>query len=210
MVITLLRQNSCVLRWSLVLWIGADPGGHENFGIAIIDSYGNAQSRTVSSALEASEWIEGKAAAVGIDAPLWWSAAESGWRKADRFLRERYGLSSGTVQSANSLRGAVLVQGALFAELVRAKNQSIGITESHPKELRKALKFSSADDIFLSFRVSAAPRNAHERDAIIGAICAREGFSAKWARNLAVDRYDEEQNPFEYWLKPVNYWWADI
>lgn len=191
------------------MWIGADPGGHNNFGIAVIEQNGQAISRTVSSALEALEWLEDVPSAAGIDAPLWWSAAKSGWRRADHFLRQRYGLSSGTVQSANSLRGAALVQGALFAELIRARYPNIGVTESHPKALSIALGLEASDELFLAFGVHAAPRNEHERDAVIGAICAREGFSGRWQRDLAVERYAEEQNPRNHWLGPIHYWWPE-
>ena len=77
---------------------------------------------------------------VGIDAPMWWSASRGGGRKADEKLRKRYGISSGTVQSVNSLKGAALIGGALLASRVRQEFPGTRITESHPKALLRALQ----------------------------------------------------------------------
>ena len=94
-------------------WVGVDPGGTENFGLAILDEEGQFPLvRTVSSALQAYQEMEEFAAnsdctidfaGAGIDAPLWWSSLEAGRRDVDTWIRERYKLSSGTVQTPNSL-----------------------------------------------------------------------------------------------------------
>jgi len=47
----------------------------------------------------------------------------------------------------------------------------------------------------------------HERDAVAGAIAAREGVLGRWMRNLADDRWPEEQDPSSFWLSPMNYFW---
>ena len=83
-------------------WVGADPGGIGNFGLAFVDSSGLLRCSTVSSVDEAANRIvaTGEPLGIGIDAPMWWSAGRGGGRKVDAKLRRRYGISSGTVQSA--------------------------------------------------------------------------------------------------------------
>ena len=51
--------------------------------------------------------------------------------------------------------------------------------------------------------------NDHERDAAIGAMCAREGFRGRWTVDLARDRHQSEQDPFSYWLAPIRYFWPE-
>ena len=119
------------------LWIGADPGGKGSFGLAFLDASGELECSTVSSVEEAVERIAntGEPLGLGIDAPTWWSANESGWRMADCRLRERYPAASGSVLSVNSLRGAALAGGMMLASRVRKAFPAVVITESHPKVL---------------------------------------------------------------------------
>ena len=191
-------------------WVGADPGGIGNFGLAFVDSSGQLRCSTVSSVDEAANQIvaAGEPSGVGIDAPMWWSASRGGGRNVDEMLRERYGISSGTVQSANSLRGAALIGGALLASRVRQHFPSIPITESHPKALLLALHFDEAS-FAARFKIPTAWSNEHERDASIAAICAREGFEGRWTINLAEQRHSLEQDPQGYWLKPMHYFWPE-
>ena len=51
--------------------------------------------------------------------------------------------------------------------------------------------------------------NEHERDAVIAAVCAREGFEGRWRTDLAKKRYACEQNPQAYWLAPMHYFWRE-
>lgn len=60
------------------MWIGADPGGRNNFGLAFLDVNGTAFCQTVSSANQAADAIDFTPNGVGIDAPLWWSAGIGG------------------------------------------------------------------------------------------------------------------------------------
>ena len=193
-------------RW----WVGADPGGKGNFGLAFIDDRGCVRCATVSSVDEAVRKIvaAGKPMGLGIDSPMWWSSSVGGGRRADRRIRDRYGIAPGTVQSANSLRGAVLIGGALLASHVRAAFPDTCITESHPKALLVALDLDGAD-VADRFELSADWRNEHERDATIAAVCAREGFNGRWKTNLAEQRDEQEQDPCDYWLAPVAYFWPE-
>ncbi len=194
-------------------WVGADPGGIDKFGLAFLDSTGKMPACcTVSSVDEAVKRIKmvcrGTPLGLGIDAPMWWSSCAGAGRKSDRRIRDKYGIKPGTVQSANSLRGAALVGGAMLAFRIREEFPDTRITETHPKALLKALKLD-ATGFAERYNISSDWNNEHERDALIGAVCAREGFEEHWTFDLACCRDDSEQNPFSYWLAPMHYFWPE-
>ena len=162
------------------------------------------------------EWVGSiPPSAIGIDAPLWWSSAEGGSRFVDDRLREKYRLSS-TVQSPNSLRGAVATIGPLAAKLLRAKYPSTKITETHPKALLKAYQLKTlTDDGIKALRrfgdlqeaVSIVFKTDHERDALLGAFAAREGDTSVWKSDLSrLRRYASEH---ALWVDDVQYWWPE-
>ena len=126
----------------------------------------------------------------------------------DYKLRKHYRISSGTVQAANSLRGAALVGGTLLASQMRRVFPSTRITESHPKALLLAFNYSK-ERFAAKYGISTVWRNEHERDAAIAAVRAREGFEGRWRTNLAKERYRLEQDPQSYWLKPMFYFWTE-
>jgi predicted nuclease with RNAse H fold len=196
------------------MWIGVDPGGKQSFGIAVIHADGTSDGRCWSCADEAVAWIKDEPLGVGIDAPLWWSSGPSSDRKADQWLRRAYGraaggdLHPGTVQAANSLQGAALVQAAMFIVRLRERFPSMPVTESHPKALLKAMRLDERR-FFDRFLPSASSSDEHIRDALIGAVSAREGFSGRWKRDLSVERNASEQDPKAYWLAPVHYFWPE-
>ncbi len=199
------------------VWVGADPGGEKAFGVATLSGEGEASAWCVDSAAEAVATVTDLLAdgapplGIGVDTPLWWSSGPSGGRKADAWLRKTYHISSGTVQQVNSLRGAALAQGALFVALMRKQFPAVPVTESHPKALLKALKLDGwpAAAARFAVRVSTPVENDDQRDAILGAIAAREGFEGRWTRDLSLDRLTSEQDPVNYWLGPVHYWWPE-
>ena len=195
------------MRW---FWVGADPGGKDAFGLAFVDVSGSLRCETVSSVDEAVKAITamGKPLGLGIDAPMWWSAGEGGGRRADARLRERYGISGGTVQSGNSLRGAALIGGALMASRIREHFPALRITESHPKALLLALRLDGVQ-FAARYGIQTNWGNEHERDAAIAAVCAREGFEGRWPTDLAKQRDRSEQNPCAYWLAPMAYFWPE-
>ena len=171
---------------------------------------GHVGCATVSSVDEAVRKITavGEPLALGIDAPMWWSACEGAGRMADARLRRRYGISSGTIQSGNSLKGAALIGGALLASRIREKFPGIRITESHPKALLLAMSLDETR-FAARFGIETSWRNEHERDAVVAAICAREGFEGRWPTDLAEKRSPHEQNPQSYWLAPMSYFWPE-
>lgn len=192
-------------------WVGADPGGIGSFGLAFLDSSGGLSCATVSSVDEVVHRItsRGEPLGLGIDAPMWWSTCEDGGRTVDKKLRKRYGISSGTVQSVNSLRGAALAGGAMLAFRVRQEFPCARITESHPKALLLALDIDESG-FAERFGISARWSNDDERDAAIAAVCAREGFSGRWLTDLTLERDESEQDPQSYWLAPMCYFWPEV
>ena len=197
-------------------WVGADPGGRRNFGLAFLDVDAVLRCATVSSVEEAVECIfdNGEPLGLGIDAPLWWSSDEAGNRMADEKVRNavrgKCKSPSGTVQSLNSLRGAALIGGALLAFRVRQEFPCVQITESHPKALLYALQIGDAG-FAERFRIPPTwdKENDHERDAAIAAVCAREGFEKRWKTDLARQRHRFEMDPQDCWLQRVHYFWPE-
>ncbi len=211
-----------------MVWFGADPGGANAFGVALLRADGSFESAVVSCADDAMKWLDGKAVtilAAGIDAPLWWSSGKGGERKSDRFIRDilhRAGAKDigGTVQSANSLRGAVLIQGALLAMALRRQWPRLPITEAHPKALLKAWPGLSTSDrpwekIAKRFQLEGPEPDGDERkdkrDALLAAVAAREGPLGRWRQDLALcERLDGEQDPAVVPWGPVHYWWPEV
>ena len=194
------------------VWIGADPGGEGRFGLAILTSDGASRTWSVDCADDARNLIRENVASeprgIGVDAPLWWSSGPGGGRKADKWLRDTYGLSGGQVQAVNSLRGAALAQGMLFVTRIRELFPEAPVTETHPKAVLKALRLTRRS-FAKRFNVRADWRTEHERDAVISAVAARKGVSGRWRKNLAADRHSSEQDPAQFWLAPIHYFWPE-
>lgn len=203
------------------MWIGADPGGKGNFGVAIFDGYdpitnvfdcAGAALEFVIQRAEDSNWVP---QGVGIDAPLWWSLGPGGSRKVDEVIRNNYKLHSGTVQTVNSLRGAALVQGLLFAQGLRTKFPMVGVTECHPKALLGGVYKNNFEDFAQQYKVPTPEKfinkSEHERDAIIAAVCARETFIGDW-EDLArsIPRMSGERALSELLLGDVRYGWPNL
>ena len=186
-------------------WIGVDPGGTGASGVALLPTRGVARTHCVSCADEAVDWISGTPLGVGVDAPLWWSSGRSSDRVADQWLRRTYRLHPGTVQTANSLRGAALVQAMMFVVRLRERFPGVPVTEVHPKG--SALAHGGWDSDLLRGAIVGPQETEHERDAILAAVAAREGFERRWTLDLALERRPGEQDPATYWLQPVSYFW---
>ncbi len=196
-------------------WIGVDLGGKKNFGVAVLQYDGSAYACCVDCADEAIEVVRQRVkshpAGVGVDAPLWWSSGVSSDRRADQWLRATYGLPGGQVQAANSLRGAALIQGAMFVQRVRQLFPGVPVTETHPKALLTALGMKDGDAFRSRFSVQPdeAGEPEHERDAVISAVAAREGFEERWVKDLSIFRHPSEQDPSRFWLAPIHYFWPE-
>jgi len=186
-------------------WLGADPGGKNAFGVARLFGKRRSETFRVSCADEAVELIDDEPLGVGVDAPLWWSSGISGDREADRWIRKKYAIPAGTVQAANSLRGAALVQGMMFVQRIREKFPDVRVTEAHPKAV--AIALGGWEKLSVSKILPSRTRSEHERDAIMSAIAAREGFCGNWPMDLSEDRLASEQDPRSFWLAPIHYYW---
>jgi predicted nuclease with RNAse H fold len=196
------------------VWIGADPGGKDNFGLAILQEDGTARTWCVGCADEATKLVQeyakpGGPDGVGVDAPLWWSSGPSSDRQADQWLRKRYGLSGGQVQTVNSLRGAALAQGMIFVQRMREAFPAVPVTETHPNALLKALKLDAAE-FYGRYSVKTDRGTKHEFDAVVSAVAAREGFCGRWRHDLSTNRGPREQDPLTFWLSPINYLWPEV
>src|SRR5208283_4994252 len=177
------------------MWIGVDPGGKDAFGLAILNDDGRFSTHCFSCADEAIKQLGERPAGIGIDAPMWWSSGPSGDRRADQWIRKQYQIRSGTVQTTNSLRGACLVQGALFAELARQLFPAVPITETHPKAVLRALGHARSPwpEVCAAFSVEGPEVSNHRLDALVSAVAAREGFEGRWPIDLSKERHECEQ-----------------
>ena len=193
----------------MTYWLGCDPGGEKKFGVAKLHPDGHFETRQFSSVDEVLQLIDKEPLGVGIDSPLWWCSGEGGGRAADKWIRQSYGLSGGQVQSVNSLRGAVVVQGILLAMKLREKYPNVRVTEAHPKAVRKALKIVENETLKRRFELFGEISSEDERDALIAAVAAREGFSGRWESDLALNLSQLELDPKNLWYGRVNYWWPN-
>jgi predicted nuclease with RNAse H fold len=161
----------------------------------------------VSCADEAVAKITSRPLGVGVDAPLRWSSGHSSDRKADQWIRSTFKIAPGTVQTANSLRGAALVQGVMFVSRLREKFPGVRVTEAHPKAV--AIALGGWNGPAISKLGSIVATGEHERDATLAAIAAREGFEGRWTKDISLERHPSEQDPKSYWLAPVSYFWPE-
>jgi predicted nuclease with RNAse H fold len=192
-------------------WIGVDPGGKGNFGLAILKADGSCHTCSVDY-VEAAinvirEHVQSLPAGVGVDAPLWWCSGIHGGRKADQWIRDKYPLAN--VLWVNSLWGSVLAQGMMFVARIREIFPGVNVTETHPKALIVALGCPTWKSYFeaLQTDVTLDDQPDDKRDAVISAVAAREGFEGRWKKDLIDDRCSCEQNPSDHWLAPVHYFW---
>jgi hypothetical protein len=97
----------------------------------------------------------------------------------------------------------------MFVARMREHYPAIPITESHPKALLKACCSGIWNSFAERFRIRCEAAGEHGRDAVIGAVAAREGFTGRWPNDLSEYRLAGEQDPKSYWLAPVSYYWPE-
>ena len=94
----------------------------------------------------------------------------------------------------------------MFVSRLRQHFPDIPATETHPKAPLAALKCTWPE--FQSrFGVTGEAKDEHQRDAIIATVAARESFECRWLRDLSTVRLESEQDPQDYWLAPIYYFW---
>ena len=101
------------------IYLGFDPGGDRNFGVALLDGDRMIAS-TASNVDEVINWSvrecgSRQPVAAGIDTLLHWSTGKSGTRPCDLFLRAKYPAAKNSVMTPNSLYGAMAIGGMALA-----------------------------------------------------------------------------------------------
>lgn len=211
-----------------MIFIGYDPGGNENHGVAALvieDGHPiRADRALVESVEEAVRWFLGLPArptAIGVDTLTCWSTGPSGWRPADRWLREQYKEVQSSVASSNSLYGSMSING--MAALIALKDELPGllITETHPKVLHwhmtrrpydwEAGRAAMLDLLATQLGFSFTCESDHEWDAVLSALVAFRGATGEWHHDLH-NPHEFPAFPNERLVKPcgeTKYYWPD-
>jgi predicted nuclease with RNAse H fold len=202
-------------------WFGADPGGSRNgkqcFGVAWLRKNGMFETSSTDCAHTAFRWIQKHSVvplAIGIDCPLWWSSLNGGERHVDVVLRRKYRDSIGqSVQSLNSLPGAVLVQGMMLAFEAHKHWKDVKITETHPRALLKAMDLNKEPWSAIAGKFDLdgpEPETVDQFDALISAAVARNGYKHIWTVDLTdISRGEGEMDPQHSFFGKVNYCWFE-
>ena len=183
--------------------VGYDPGGNCKHGLARatvrdgdIVCVTTETLPTVENVVALICNIETPLLGLGIDTLTCWSTGCSGWRPADRWLRHRYPDVQNSIQSPNSIYGAMSVNGMAVLVAVREKFPDIFVTETHPKVLyyalfKKCYRYkgpnTSVMDKCLSRLlndVDVAPQNEHEWDAAISILPVVRRLHESWELDL--------------------------
>lgn len=180
--------------------IGYDPGGNGCHGVAELHmdegEPARAETWTTSTAEDVISLIEGRSriAALGVDTLSRWSTGPSGWRPADRWLRERYPAVRNSVVNPNGLFGSMGLNGMAVLLVARRSHPDALITETHPKVLFYQMtgrRYDYARDgavmnaaLAAALGVAIKPGNDHEWDAALSALVALRGLSGRWANDL--------------------------
>ena len=183
--------------------VGYDPGGNCKHGLARATV---RDGDIVSVTTETLPTVEDVVASIldietplglGIDTLTCWSTGCSGWRPADRWLRQRCYPADvkNSVLAPNSLRGAMSVNGMAVLVAVRQAFPGIFVTETHPKVLyyalfKKCYDYKGPNTSVMNkclsrlLDVDVAPQNAHEWDAAISILPVVRRLHGSWECDL--------------------------
>lgn len=180
--------------------VGYDPGGNGNHGIAelrVRDGQPEAlTTRTLQTAEDVIRFLEDMShiVAFGVDTLTCWGTGPSGWRPADRWLRDNYVEIQNCIVAPNGLYGAMGLNGMAVLMALKLKFPSVLITETHPKVLywhlyRQKYDYTnrkdSMDQTFVDVPgLDAAPATEHEWDAALSTLAALEGATGRWHLDL--------------------------
>ena len=180
--------------------VGYDPGGNCKHGLARATVRDGdivcVTTKTLSTVEDVVESILIEPPlGLGIDTLTCWSTGRSGWRPADRWLRQRYCAVKKSVQAPSSIYGAMSVNGMAVLVAVREAFPDIFVTETHPKVLYYAL-FKERYDYTVPnisvmneclrrlLNVDIAPQNEHEWDAAISILPVVRRLHESWELDL--------------------------
>ncbi len=202
--------------------VGYDPGGNNAHGLCLIRySKGVILNVQVSTHPTAKSIIDeltkiNDVIAIGVDTLTCWSTGASGWRPADRWLKKEYKEITHSIASANSLFGAMGLNGMSVLLSLKERYPEILISEAHPKVLYYELFKKKYDykqnhqnmDYLLSniltFSVSTA--NDHEWDSVISALTVAKGMNGEWVNNLHLLPINDNESIITPCGKTY-YWW---
>ena len=195
--------------------VGYDPGGNDDHGLATAEVQDGRIDRVTTKTLANVEEVLASIPKVqplglGIDTLTCWSTGRSGWRPADRWLRDEYPVVRNSVQAPNSLSGAMIVSGMAVLLAVRRAFPGIFVTETHPKVLYYALceekhDFNGPNRSVMNSRLSGLlddvdvePRDDHQWDAAISILPVVRWLDESWQNNL----HDPWTDPDERLVQP--------
>jgi hypothetical protein len=204
--------------------IGYDPGGNGRHGVAELHlkdgELTRAETQTMLTAEDVISLIEESPhiAALGVDTLSCWSTGPSGWRAADRWLRQRYPAVHNSVVNANGLFGSMGLNGMAVLLVARCRHPGMLITETHPKVLyyhMTARRYDYAGErasmdstLAAAFGKAIAPANHHEWDAALSAYAALEALTGRWAHDL-LGAPTEADERLIWPCEGVHYFWPE-
>lgn len=181
--------------------VGYDPGGNGCHGVAelriragvptSLETWTEACAEDVMQRVEQARPL----IALGVDTLTCWSSGKSGWRPADRWLKDRYPDVQRSVVTPNGLYGSMALNGMAVLIEARRVRPDLLITETHPKVLyscfSNGLEYNyennrtAMDDLItahLGLRIETG--SEHEWDAALSAFAALKGVCGHWVHDL--------------------------
>jgi len=204
--------------------VGYDPGGNNDHGLALI-KYDNSEIQDVNISTHSTAYSiiaaisdSDNIIAMGIDTLTCWSTGPSGWRPADRFLKNKYPEITNSIISANSLHGSMVLNGMSVIIKIKALFPNIHISETHPKVLYFELskkkynydEHQSEMDILLSelLQKEISTINDHEWDAAFSVYAVSCGLLGKWNKDLHTIQTQNNEMLVEP-CGTTSYWWPE-
>ena len=202
--------------------VGYDPGGNGAHGLAIA-TYQDGEvielelstCRTAEKAI-AAICVHENVLGIGIDTLTCWSTGPSGWRPADRWLKNNYPSITNSIASANSLFGSMGLNGMAVLLKLRQTFPGIHVSETHPKVLYFELAQSKYDygtnsaemdallGELLGMRINTG--NDHEWDAAVSVYALSCGLKGRWAHDLHRLATQQDESIVEP-AGTTSYWW---
>lgn len=201
---------------------GYDPGGNGSHGLAICRFENSVPTEISISTEQTAESVLRKLTeredlvGIGVDTLTYWSSGPSGWRPADRWLRQRYPSITNSIASANSLYGSMGLNGMSVLLALRQRSNAINISETHPKVLwfeliGKKYDYESSSGemneyVGRELGLSLETKNDHEWDAVISVLALWRGLAGRWKLDLhGSDILNNERLVMP--CGKTNYWW---
>jgi hypothetical protein len=216
--------------------VGYDPGGNGKHGVAVLEVRKHENRwRPVDMQVSAEKTLDAvlrrvdkrcdrrQIVAAGIDTLTEWNSGRSGWRPADRWLRETYPAITNTILSSNSLYGSMTVNGAAFLMLFRHRFRSDAtmVTEAHPKACyyastgkkgewparkREMIRWLIGE---IGIDVSPSLFDAdddHRFDAGVAVLAALRGRNGDWSQDLHILPQKTDGAIVRFFGR-THYWW---